>query len=766
MGADPAVHGLVNAARWPEPRAKEGTNLASASAAVYVAAALCLLAVSAPVSAEPAQRVAVVVGRRAPEIERFAADELCCYLRELFGLDSRPTHRAPASADAILLVGGPASNPAVQQALADAPWPETSDQAIVLRRLPDARPTMLVAGSSPRATLWAVYALAEHWGVRFLLHGDVLPSRRRFRLPDLDLVQEPLLPIRQWRVVNDFACGPESWGIADYRPILDQLAKLRFNRVFLSTWTYQPFLDLQVEGIRRTHATLWYDYHYPITDDMIGRALFADREEFWNPDLPRGAPYEELAAAGERHLHAIMAHARARGMQAAMSVALTEFPPEFAPLLPGCQQVQQLGAMGIVPGPDTPLDDPALTKLAAAVLQTTVNTYPEVDYLVLGMPEFRQWSGAYEQAWRALDERYGIARTRALSDVLQAAANRPDYPGGADRAVQEVKGDIVALYFYDRLIRDLRVLDGTRRPDVRFVFNSVAEELFPILAQIAPPGAETMNFVDYTPARIVKRRDALRRVPAREIPSTLIYTLHDDNVGLLPQLATGSLHELTKDLRDQGWAGFSTRYWLIADHDPCVAYLARAAWDASATPEAVYRDQIAAACGEAAVADMLTVFREVEATTMQLEWHGLGLTFPVPGMMMQHWAAGPMSAELVADREGYRRALQAAERAHAKATAAGKGYTEYWIGRLRFGIGYLDAIEALHRAATAEAGGKQEETLQEARAALTAATTALEAYAGVARDRSDLGALAVMNEYVYRPLRAKVAELEKGGAAP
>ena len=40
----------------------------------------------------------------------------------------------------------------------------------------------------------------------------------------------------------------------------------------------------------------------------------------------------------------------------------------------------------------------------------------------------------------------------------------------------------------------------------------------------------------------------------------------------MPQLATGSLDEITKDLRRYGWSGFSTRYWLLGDHEPCVAY--------------------------------------------------------------------------------------------------------------------------------------------------------------------------------------------------
>ena len=38
---------------------------------------------------------------------------------------------------------------------------------------------------------------------------------------------------------------------------------------------------------------------------------------------------------------------------------------------------------------------------------------------------------------------------------------------------------------------------------------------------------------------------------------------------------------------------------------------------------------------------------------------------------------------------------------------------------------------------------------------------AIEAHVRVARDRSDLGAIAVLNEYAYRPLRAKLEELKK-----
>jgi hypothetical protein len=711
----------------------------------------------------PTPRVSILTGPKVGEVERYAARELGGYLDKLFHINARPEQQLCGEADVVLVVGNPATNPAVSSSVGPAGWPKISDQGIVLKRADfRGKPALVIGGGSPAATLWAVYELVERWGVRYLLHGDVLPEDPgTFRLPQSDVVLEPRLRIRQWRVVNDFACGPESWGMEDYRRVLDQLAKLRFNRIFASIWPYQPFLDFEVKGIKRQKASLWFDFHYPITDDMPGRHIFGNECEFWNPDLPRGATYKELAAAGEKLVRGILAHAGRRGMQCAISATLTEFPPEFAPLLKDARKVHQLGSMGVVPGPETRVDDAGLGELASAVLQATVQTYPGVDYILLGMPEFRQWADQYEDAWRVLDRRYRLGGAVVLEGILAAASKRKGYPGGVERAVQEVKGDVVALYFYDRLLAELQVMRGTRRPDVKFVFNSVAEELLPVLPRMLPPGSETLNFVDYTPSRILDRREVLGRIPARMMPTSLIYTLHDDNVGLVPQLATGSLHEITKDLRRFGWAGFSTRYWLIGDHDPCVAYLARASWDASSTPEAVNRDQLRAVCGEACVDEMLTVFREVEAATVRLEWHGLGFAFPVPGMIMKHREARPLPAELAAVRSHYERALSAARHARDQASVTGKSLVDYWIGRLEFGIGYFDTVQAVRDTARAESSGPRDEALRHLEVAIRHAKAALEAYASVARDQSDRGAIAIMAEYVYRPLKEMAAETGK-----
>ncbi len=240
-----------------------------------------------PVQSVP--KVGIQIGPQACDLERYAAEELAGYLDKLFHVRTKPTAERPEAADCVLLVGTPETNPAMAEALGTQGWPKVSDQGVVLKRtVAEGKPALAIGGGSPAATLWAVYELVERWGVRYLLHGDVLPEPPgAFRLPETDVVLEPSLRVRQWRTINDFACGPESWGLDEHRRVIDQLAKLRFNRIFVSVWAYQPFLDLKVKGIERKSASLWYDFHYPITDDMPGRHIFGKEPEFWNPDLPR-----------------------------------------------------------------------------------------------------------------------------------------------------------------------------------------------------------------------------------------------------------------------------------------------------------------------------------------------------------------------------------------------------------------------------------------------------------------------------------------------
>jgi len=744
------------------------------NALLTATAALCVLTLAGPGVAR-ARAIELVVAKEADGLERFAALELQRYLQRLFGVTAPMVSAPRATAEGLFLLGTTGRHPG--RGLGQEALPPLSDQGFLLRktRCHD-KPAMVIAGGSPAATMWAVYELVERYGVRYLLGGDVFPqAKAAFHLPEIDKVFEPVIRRRWWRTIGDFPMGTEGWGMADYRPLLDQLAKLKFNRIRVGSSPSQPFLHLEARGVRQQFATLWYGYRYPITADMPGRRLFGDHKEFWNPDLPLpGVPYEELAAAGRRHCHELIAYARSRGMEASFVASVTDFPKEFRAILPEAQTVQQLGELTVAPGPSVRPDNPILAEIAGSVVRTIIDEYPDADSY--GFPvgtEWPSWLALYDWAWKELDKRYGIEAVVPLEEVLRRASRRADYPGGASRAVAEVKGHITGLCFLTRLWTSPAVLPKTRKPDARLVVYEVAEELYPILSRVLPRNSELVLVIDYNPTRVLRRRSVLAAVPAKEVPTNLVLTIQDDSVGVLPLLTTGALGELVGDMRKHGLDGFCTRQWMISDHDPCVAFLSKAAWDAGATPKAIYVDQIQAVCGAPAVEPMLEAFREVEKVTTAMEEHGMGLSFPTPSMMMQYWAAGPLSRELSEDRECYRRALAAVKKVPEPGREEAREYVRYWLKRLEFAVGYFDAIEAVRKAATAETAArnakqkgdareysaKLAEAAEHAKVAQATAFQAIETFAAVARNQADRGAIATMAEYVDRPLKRKAEEL-------
>ncbi len=744
------------------------------------AIAILVLASGAPCAAEA--KVDIVVTPQADPLETFAAGELQRYLERLFSVTPRMVSAPEESDDGLFFVGLPKGCPGAEVLCASVP--PLSDQGFLLRntRWKD-KPALIIAGGSPVATMWGVYELLERYGVRYLLSGDVFPETgRAFFLPQIDKVFEPTFRVRMWKAMGDFAMGMEGWGMADYRPFIDQLAKLKFNRIRVNSGPSQPFLRMTVRGVTNSSPTLWYGARFPITEDMPGRALFGKEPEFWNPDMPLPeAGADALITAAVKHCHELVGYAHSRGIGSSMVGSITDFPKELAAVLPETQPVQQLGQLTVSPGPTVRPDNPVLIDVAGTILRMLVDTYPDIDSY--GFPvgtEWPSWIDLYESAWQELDARYHISEVTSLEAVLAEAGRRTANTGGAERAVMQVKGDLAGLCFADHLRTDPAILPASRKPDAKLVYYEVAEELFPILPRVLPKDAELLVVLDYTPTRVLRRPSAFDKIPAKELPTILAVTLQDDGVGVPPQLTTGSLHKLVGLMRAHGLAGFCTRQWMISDLDPSVAYLAKAAWDADTTPDTTSRDLIHDVCGEAAVGPMLEAFQEIETVTAAIEDHGLGVGFPVPSIMMGRWTPDGFPKEFAADREGYRRALAAVQKVTSPKGEAGADYIRYWTGRLEFGVAFFDTLETVASAATAEKAAREAkqnndtalfaaklaEAAKLAAEAQATAFNAIDTLAKVAKNQSDRGTVATLAEYMYRPLKRKAEELKTELAAP
>ena len=177
---------------------------------------------------------------------------------------------------------------------------------------------LLISGGSDLAVLSGAYAFAEKLGVRFYLHGDVVPDNPvPFAIPDLDETHAPAFAIRGLLPFHDFPEGPDLWSTDDYKAVLAQMVKLRMNFLGLHTytecgWGSEPttWLGLPEDVMESGEPRFSYASHYfntardasghqPVrAEDMLfGGALLLESDP-WGPPvmngmMPQGKTAEE-----------------------------------------------------------------------------------------------------------------------------------------------------------------------------------------------------------------------------------------------------------------------------------------------------------------------------------------------------------------------------------------------------------------------------------------------------------------------------------------
>ena len=695
--------------------------------------------------------LSIVTGTEPPEIVQYAATQLSAYLDRLFGIEAS-IDRSPSQAQTTIYLD---ANGAGLTA------PREPESFILRRFQRGGQPALAAVGGSPAATMWAVYDLVERWGVRYLLRGDVYPTTAGpFHLPEIDVVRKPNLRVRGVRLINLFSMGLESWSLADIKRYLDQLAKLKFNGMYHQLWCWQPFVHYEYHGHSKCVGTHWFGWHYPIDEHTIGRHHFGGVSEFVPPDFQGCETYQDRVEVGQRLLHGTFEHAKRRGFHTQISTVMTDFTPEFHALL-GMPPTAPHGMGQALSGGHLGSDHEGFQQLCATAMRAYVDTYPEVDRYDFGMPEFHAADAPYEQAWTKLDEKYNFSQVRTLAQVLEETKTRTDFPGGPSRIEAAVKGDIVALELIDQLLNEKNILADCAKPDANIVFNGLSEELTEVY-NLVRPASVFPSCLDYTTSRMVKRPHAFERIRQAGLRPVVIMTTQDDNIGVVPQLCTESIHDLMSILRKYDWEGYHLRYWMVGDMEPTAAYLSAASWDETVTLESAYRDHGRQICGEPAEGELLDCLMILDKITIGLGDHGLGVGFPVPTMGTGHWfAGGELCQELREDREQWRIALCHAKQARQAATR-GHAYLDYLIGRLEFGIGYFDMIEMLKTAGEANKSGDRSAAIAHLERGVDLAKHIVEIHARISLVGMDLGTLAQLNEDLHRKLSRLLEDARAG----
>lgn len=115
------------------------------------------------------------------------------------------------------------------------------EESIIEKR----EPNLYIEGGSETGLLYGAYHYAELLGVRFNLHGDVIPDTPYSgSLTDFPrITHKPLLSVRGLLPFHDFPEGPDLWTADMYKSCLTQMAKMGMN--FFSMHTY-PYVEPNV----------------------------------------------------------------------------------------------------------------------------------------------------------------------------------------------------------------------------------------------------------------------------------------------------------------------------------------------------------------------------------------------------------------------------------------------------------------------------------------------------------------------------------------
>jgi len=263
-----------------------------------------------------------------------------------------------------------------------------------------------ISAASEQGLLYGAYAVAEKFGVRFYLHGDVVPDRPiPFAVPEIDEVAEPLFKMRGILPFHDFPEGPDWWNEDDYHAYLGQLAKMRMNFIGLHTYPEwgagpEPLVwiglpeDIRPDGVvASSYPSFWHNtarggnwgYQPLKTEDFTGGAAQLFATNYYGPDVMAGlvpqpdTPEEanELFRRVGLQMGRVFEQARKLGIKSCLG---TETPLSIPKAVR--ERLKELGRQ--------PKDPAVVKELYRGMFERIAATMP-ADYYWLWTPEDWTW---------------------------------------------------------------------------------------------------------------------------------------------------------------------------------------------------------------------------------------------------------------------------------------------------------------------------------------------------------------------------------------
>jgi len=142
------------------------------------------------------------------------------------------------------------------------------------------RSLTVVTGGDNFGALYAAYGFCEKLGVRFYLHGDVIPDTPFSDWTAIERLTERQKPHFKIRGLNPWGSHPQGidiWRVDDWKSVISQLAKLKMN--FVGIHGYPEFWQMDQQ-----EPTVWTGFPEDVNPD--GTVKAAPPSRFFNTQLP------------------------------------------------------------------------------------------------------------------------------------------------------------------------------------------------------------------------------------------------------------------------------------------------------------------------------------------------------------------------------------------------------------------------------------------------------------------------------------------------
>ncbi len=263
-----------------------------------------------------------------------------------------------------------------------------------------------IVGGDETGVLYGAYRFAEKLGVRFYLHGDVIPDQQiAWSVPVLNETGKPLFSIRGIQPFHDFPEGPDWWNRDDYLAYVTQLPKLRMNFLGLhcypegnphaepTVWIGLPQDQDERGHVERSYPSFWastrragaWGYAPMPTGDFTGGAAQVFPGDDYGHEIQVGLMPEPTATGQSDELFnragAMFREVFTLAQRIGVKTALGTETPLMIPRLVQ-DRLRQLGK--------DPGDPKVVRELYEGIFRRIKNTHP-LDYYWLWTPESWTW---------------------------------------------------------------------------------------------------------------------------------------------------------------------------------------------------------------------------------------------------------------------------------------------------------------------------------------------------------------------------------------